>query len=522
MKKRFKKITVIAAAAAMILSLSGCNSQNVSENENNTKENADERVEISIATWNADEGFVGDDVLKELEDKLNIKINPVNITWDDFGQKIQLWASSSSLPDLFVGDFRNTSTYAQWAEQGVVKEIPEDLSAYPVLEEYLSGQSAKEAKINDSLYCIPRQSYPSQEWTSIDRFISYRWDLAQEAGITKEPETWEEFQEMIKAIVAADPDGTGVGGTTAADKTLLGGLIMPYASSIAADNGSAFKWVLADDGTYQPVYFHEDLVPAFQLARDMYESGVIEKDIALTTNQSAEEKFLQGKSAAIVMSGGFGNKYSTISRYWKEVHGTEYTDDVKAFCLAPDYNGNKAYPVWNYAWSESYINANVSDEKLDKILQLYDYLLTDEGAFLTTYGPEGMLYDMVDGKVQMKNQGTLVKDTYPCADVFQNLVRWVPNVYDDRFPTDYPDAYNQVNLKIAEEAKDITIPEYFPECTQIVMELGLEFTVNFDDDFLNIMTGSKPVEKMWEDTVKQYESKGLEDVINQVNSAMKK
>ena len=42
-----------------------------------------------------------------------------------------------------------------------------------------------------------------------------------------------------------------------------------------------------------------------------------------------------------------------------------------------------------YAGSESFINASVSDEKLDKILQLYDYLLSDEGALLSTYGSEG-------------------------------------------------------------------------------------------------------------------------------------
>ena len=61
------------------------------------------------------------------------------------------------------------------------------------------------------MYCIPRQTYPSQEWTSIDRIIVYRWDLAQKAGITKEPENWEEFQKMILAIMAADPENTEIG-----------------------------------------------------------------------------------------------------------------------------------------------------------------------------------------------------------------------------------------------------------------------------------------------------------------------
>lgn len=140
---------------------------------------------------------------------------------------------------MFAGDFRNNSTYSQWANQGVIRAIPEDLSAYPNLEAYLQGQAAQDAKLGGTLYCIPRQTYPSQEWTCVDRIICYRWDLAQKAGITKEPENWQEFQDMMKAIIAADPDGTGVGGLTASDKNLVGGIVMPYASPIVEENGAA-------------------------------------------------------------------------------------------------------------------------------------------------------------------------------------------------------------------------------------------------------------------------------------------
>lgn len=82
---------------------------------------------------------------------------------------------------------------------------------------------------------------------------------------------------MMKAIIAADPDGTGVGGLTASDKNLVGGIVMPYASPIVEENGAAFKWVETEDGTFKPAYFTEDVVAGFQLARDMYESGVIER-----------------------------------------------------------------------------------------------------------------------------------------------------------------------------------------------------------------------------------------------------
>lgn len=484
---------------------------------------AEEPMEITLAIWNADASLAGDDAMAAIEEKLNIKIVPVNITWDDYVQKIQLWSFSDSLPDVFVGPFRTTATYSQWADQGVIKAIPEDLSKYPTLEAYLSGDAANEAKLNGTLYCLPRQTYPAQHWTTLDRLICYRWDLAQAAGITKEPETWDEFIAMMEAIIAADPDGTGIGGMTATVPTLVNGVIMPYASPLVMDGGAGFKWVKDEDGLYKPAYFVENMVAGFQLARDMYDRGVIEKDIVLNTGDMASEKFLQGKSAAMVISGGFENKFSTVGQYWKEVHGTEYVDDVKILKLMPDVNGNISYSAMaSYAWSESYINAKVSDEKLDKILQLWDYLLTDEGAFTALYGPEGVLYDFDEnGKVVLKDENTVILEVYPSTDSLGILARWNPSSYDTRFVAAAPASYIAKNLEQVAQAEKVVLPEYYPECTQAFMKMGHDFALNVEDDFLAIMTGEEPVEEMWAEIVAGYEADGLNEVIEMVNAEVK-
>ncbi len=477
-------------------------------------------MEITLAIWDADQALAGDEVLDTLEEKFNIDIIPINITWDDYEQKIKMWAASGTLPDLFVGDFRNSLYYPKWIQQGLIHEIPQDLSAYPHLKEYLSAPFAEEAKFHGSLYCIPRKSYPSQAWTSIDRMICYRWDLARKAGVTKEPETWREFQAMIQKIIEADPEGMGIRGLTSAHKNLLNGVFMPYACPIALDSGSVFRWVEAADGTYQPAYFCEDLLPGFHLAREFYESGVIDPEIIMTTNASANEGFLKGENAAIAISGGFGNKYLTIGRYWEEYHEGTYMEDVKALGLMPDKDGKKAYSVYGYAWSESYINGAAEEEKVDKILQVYDYLLTEEGAFFTTYGPKGELYDVRDGKVALKDREKDVGSQYPSTSALSQLVRWLPSEYDSRFPPYWPLAYNQVDKERAEEAGQIEIPKDCQECSKVMMELGIGFSIHAEEDFLAIMAGSRPVEEMWEEIVRQYEQEGLQDVIRKVNEAL--
>lgn len=519
MRKR-KMLMAAAIMSTALLLAAGCSPKEKKQEESRWSDL--EQQEITVAIWDAGEQFQGDEVQKTIEEKFNIKIIPVNVSWSDYQQKLQLWASTSSFPDLFVGNIRNSLMYEKWIQQGLLKEIPKNLSAYPCLEQYLSTEEMrKSVKEDGSLYCIPRMTYPSQAWTAIDRIVAYRWELAQQAGVTKEPETWQEFEDMMLKIMEADPEQTQIGGMTATGANLLAGCFLPYVSPLAAEEGLNYKWILDIDGQYRPVYFAENMIPAFALGRELYEKGVIEKDIMLNTDESGINKFLQGKSAAILYSGGFGGLYAQLGVYWMQERGGTFTNQVKALHLMQDVNGNKTYPVWDYAWSESYINGNVSDEKLERILALYDYLLSDEGAFYAAYGPEGVLYEKKDGKVELFDSSKPVEETYPSTAVFGILVRWNPCTYDKRFPSGVPEVYNEVNEELMKEAEQVEIPKYEAQCTEIVRKQQNSFETRQTEDFLKIMTGERPVEKMWEEIYEQYQKDGLEQVIEEVNRELK-
>lgn len=264
----------------------------------------EERMRITIGFWEAEEDLAGDAVLDEIESRFGVEFVPVEMSWNDHYQKVDRWAASNSLPDLFVGDYRNSLEYFDWIDRGLLHEIPEDMAEYPKLKAYLEGiDEGQAAFVGGKRYCIPRQTYPSQAWTCIDRVVAYRWDLAQEAGITKEPENWEEFQEMILAIIQADPEGKEIRGLTAENSSLIAGWLLPYSSTIAVSGGNDFFWKKDTDSLYRPVYMTDDLIPAFQLGRDMYESGVIEKEVILQMADSAKEKFLRGRMRPFCIPG---------------------------------------------------------------------------------------------------------------------------------------------------------------------------------------------------------------------------
>lgn len=315
---------------------------------------------------------------------------------------------------------------------------------------------------------------------------------------------------------------------TAKGYKLMAGEFFPYSMPLGAVSGVTFYWVDKGDGTYVPAYFAgdelgENALPTWQLLRDMYTEGTIDKDIAVTTSTQALEKFLQGSNAAILIDGGPGNIYTDVAKYWPEVYNEEFLDDVKYLSLMDDQDGNKAYPVWDYAWSESYISSHVDDAKLQRILAIYDYLLTREGVLLTNCGIEGESYGIENDAITYEGYGDGVPaDTFKSINVFVNLVSWTPGMEDSNdFPSTIPQEYIDIADQMTEEARKVELPEYNYDCTTAFVSLGSDFALNVEDDMLNIMTGTEDVEKMWDDVINTYKADGLEDIISQVNNAVK-
>lgn len=495
-------------------------------NKDESHKKSDKPMEITIAHWDVEGGLAGgenDKVLKTIEDKFNVKFKPMNVTWDDYVQKIQLWAASGTLPDIFSIDAIGTSYYNDWTSQGVLKALPEDLSAYPNLEEYLNVDDIQTLKIDNQLYCVPRKTYPDSYWNAVDRVVLYRWDLAQEAGVTKEPETWEEFMDMMQKIIVADPEGKNVGGLTATVPTLLDGFLFTYSLPAAMSDGSGsdYKWV-EKDGQYVPAYFAGDALATFELAREMYTKGVIEKDIAITKVQQGQDKFLQGQSAALLQAGGFTSSYANVAKHWEEVYpGENFLEDVKMLNLFPAKDGNTYFPVFRTAWSESYISSSVDDTKMTKILEIYDFLISEEGVRLINYGFEGEDYDVVAGKLVMKDVDAF-QGKYDFMKSLNSLVAWTPSVWNDTFPSVHPEGYREQDMKRYNDAKTIgTMPEFDMRYTYLSTPLKSKFVIKPVDDLVNIMMGSEPVDVMYEKLLKDYEAKGLSAMIKEVNETAK-
>ncbi len=486
---------------------------------------AEEAITIRIAHWDVESSLVENDAMREyVENKFGIRLEAMNTTWDDYVQKIQAWAAADSLPDIFSIDAICTPNYYTWIEDEVVHALPADLSAYPNLEEYLNVDDIQALKINGQLYCIPRKTYPSNYWMTCDRVIAYRWDLAQAAGITKEPETFDEFRTMIQTIIKTDPEGRQVQGLTSLQAKQLDGFLFTYSMPAAMSDGSGsdYKWVKGEDGIYRPRYFTTDMLSTFQLARDMYEEGTIEKDFALTTSSTATEKFLTGQSAAILGGGGVAALWGRLGKNWAEANdGADFTEDVRILKILEGKDGAKTFPMFRTAWSESYISSHVDDAKMEKILQLYDFLVSSEGQMLINWGFEGVDYEMKDGKaLSLLETGVALGSKYPCAGFLNNLASWGQSNTNRDYPTDAPNEWYRDNDFSLHDQAEATgaMPSFDMRITYMSTPLKDNFIITQAEDLISVMMGDKPVAEMVDELVKSYEEKGLQAMIDEVNA----
>ncbi|MFI3200359.1 MAG: extracellular solute-binding protein [Eubacteriales bacterium] len=484
-----------------------------------------ELIEISISLWdieNALSGGENDLALQRLQDMFHIKLVPMNVTWDDFQQKIPLWAASGTLPDVFTLDIIGSATYYDWIDTGIIQGLPTDLSHYPNLAEYVNSEDFDfPYKVDGQIFSIPRKSYPDIESTSVGRVLFYRWDLAQAVGITEEPETYQDFVDMMVRIIAADPEDKNIQGLTSTQASLLNSFLFNYSIPGGELQGTTYRWTKQEDGTFLPSYFAGDMMATFQLARDMYQSGAIEPNIATNTTQQSNELFLQGKCAAILRSGGAIGAYNDYGRYWEEIYpGQDFLEDVRLLPLLESIDGNRYYNFANVAYSETYISSSVSAEKLDRILQLYDFLATDEGYQLVNYGLEGVDFEVVDGYVQLLVEYDDILAKYPLCASGNSLLEWGRAGWDETVPGKTPEEYRQMNIARKEEAVTIGIlPSHDLRYSYLNLPLKNDLFFTTPDDLLTIMISTEPVETMVNQLLADYESKGLSAVIHEVNQA---
>ena len=401
--KKFSKMLCTALAAAMLATaFAGCSNAPASSQaassgaETNASSAATnpyaEPMEITIASWDLDynvDASVEDPFYQEILDKFNISIKTMNTTWDDYIQKIQTWAAGgSNMPDLFSIDAVGQPFYTTWVKEGIVKQIPDDLSAYPNLKQIMDMADTTAYKDPDGhYYCIPKPNNADNVLWGIAKGVYIRKDWLEACGITKDPENMDELVTALKTVMDKNPGGAAnLTGITAQNKAHFFALMLNYAPEVACGMN---YWVKGSDNTWEPGILTARTKTGLLEMNKLYKAGVMDNDLPILKDTEGMDKFCAGKAVAYCAAPE--NTSVLMDAFAKVSPDKNFTDCVKYLKPWKAENG-KTYRFSTLThWAESYISGNCDDAKRDRILAFYDYMLGD-GLTAMRYGEEGKDY----------------------------------------------------------------------------------------------------------------------------------
>lgn len=490
-----------------------------------TQEPTEEKkvIEMSIALWDFAE--FNDDVSKKIENDMKVKIKPIALSWDNDLEQIKLFGASNNLPDFFAtySAEYDIARFYSWLDQGLTRTIPEELiNKYPTVKSVFDNGEVVQAikKIYGEYTFIPRPMSIKNYYRFDQQMIYYRKDWMANVGIAKEPETIDEFYNMLKAFTYNDPNKNGKSDTYGLVTCGLSNALM---CMWGVDRGS---WI-EEDGKYIPGYLSRKMIEPLKFFRKIYEENILDPEFTKNGYKQAIQKFTTDSFGVLVRNGDLEWIYKTIYQNWGAAH-PEVADPLTAIgIMGPvktDASGTTGWPMQVNACGTE-VSSKVDDEKLDRCLELIEYLLQPEIRNILRFGFEGVDYTINNGKFEpaidpATNETVNIASKYP-STIISTFLDWdfdnvIDNPYVVRIPQECKDLgaaardkYNAVHLKV-------NMPYYW-----ISTPARDTFSISEGDAFTQIVTGKDDVEVMFDNFIKECKERGIDQVIEEVNAKAK-
>ncbi|CAN7757192.1 MULTISPECIES: hypothetical protein [unclassified Paenibacillus] len=549
-----KTVSVTSLSLAVVLMASGCSGGKTTSEPNVTGASdkpaeTTKTLEISWVGQGA-RGKIEDNnqVQQMIEKKFNVKLKNRKLDVNNKEQK-NLMVASGELPDIAFMDAPD-KLYSDAVTRSISKEMI--MKYAPNYAKVLSDQPTgwKVNQVpgkNGEYYALTGYK---QDWDNLTWGQVYRLDWMEKLGFkpkgeivpvgtsggaervffSKQAFTLDEEQKMFEAFANNDPDGNGKKDTY--------GLLLNNSDASWALNTEAgafgFGWDynLEDNGKVVGYAISQNYKEFLTYMASLNKKGYIDPEFTTLNRAKSWEKFAAGKyGAAQVQVQAAGMVPFTFNR----PPGNLVLKDPNArFLFTPPPIGSKgqqgsaAYtPVDGFGYA-MVIKKDVSDEKLARILQIFDYINLDkDGLMLSAFGEEGKDYSWEaepyksavipkqaaeadrekDGigyyslPIQLGNVNAYysnaavskLTDLYFGAEAGRKIA-YRPFKWDYFNQT----KYNELNTKYAAKLKTIT------------------------DEFLfKSITGELNVDSAWDAYVKNWRSSGGDELLSELEKAPK-
>lgn len=412
MKKLLALILVVGMVLPMISAIA------VAEKE--------EKIQLHFISRRRGEAYEENQVKKIIEEKFNVEIKWEILPSSGYQDNTRLVIASGDYPDMMEADFANAEEeILALAEEGLILPLNDLLETYG--QNILAARPHKENWLRDENGKI--WSIPCRFQDQSNEAYTIRRDWLDALGLDP-PQNFDELYEVCRAFTYDDPDKDGRQNTYGLGGSLRGTIQSTPFSMFLGAYGVTVDWAKEND-VWMPWELRAGTKEAIREFRRFVKDGLIDPDFyAMKEAETREHKNMNMYGVELWPTTQTGGS----SDWWKA-----FVSAVPQAVVEPlppiSVEGHEAvFPrtidLKTWAGMSLLIFSNCEHPEL--VMQIIDYLASPEGGELVTFGPEGVTWDDVDGKVVYRNLTT--EEIRQSGQLLYYCVFWYPVFKRDTDP----------------------------------------------------------------------------------------
>ena len=541
MKNRKIIYGAVLTALMSLSALTACNGNSAAD-----KYDKNGRLILNIKNVYFDQ-WTGEDMYTDIiNEKFGVSIKASNYAYEDWDTMVNTAINGNNLTDTIqfnLKAYNFGSTYESWVDFGMLKALPDDMSKWPNLKSMLDNISNIDAlKVDGKLYGIPIANDIKNPQKDFSNFTYvYRRDWAKKIDemypdrdpVYREGDvyTWDEFTRLCDAF---NTNLKTLSGMTQASVLVDEEWAFPSVTNFYKD--APHCYAKDADGKAIANFASEKYLAGLEVAKD-FVSGkkIYSQDQYNFAANKANQLYLGGQAAILYDNYSLAN-YIKLRKLFKEsqknVPGFNL-DDGTAFLKIKGPDGKFALEGTENWFSMTMFNADISNKKQEKILDILDYLLTEEGTRLAIYGKQGYDYDIVDGEVVLNEMGwekDAMTGQYATKTNGAKYLRYMATLGNDTKsydPFTELDAYNLLNawqeeMKAAKTAGELRV-------VQEPADISWMSTPSKNDKTEGLLADANTAvlkycfdKKSFNDYKKEFENNNWKKVLQEINQKLGK
>lgn len=310
---------------------------------------------------------------------INIKLEIVELSGgQSYKEKLPLAIMSGNIPDIIYDQYGYDKVMA---DQGIL----EDLTPYVAKSEYLQNAMWKHNKERLKNYPYLLRAHPPRI-----RIGTVRADWLEKAGMN-EPESLDDYYDMLKAFSVSDFDGNGANdsfGLTMTGSTKRCDWIFNPAFGLGA------TWDQSSEG-YSHRYINNNQKDKFAFYNKLYEEGILDPEFITDKWDVMEDKYYSGKAGMIC--GSIGLTMNVYQGKMDNVQGKH----TPILALKPP--ADAFAPIDASKEPRGYMISALSDVK-EEAFAFLEYWASPEGLITEKLGLPGVHHTVSNGKYELTDK----------------------------------------------------------------------------------------------------------------------